>query len=199
MIDKPNVEKSGITRRNFMNGFAMGLTAGTTLSPFELLAMNPPTSTDTLYPPKLIGMGVNEEDLIITTKMVKVLDAGWREATDIVYEKNGKVRFTGIGQFFFANGRLMYRNNYQNGKLHGPTEWFHDNGQLKIRYNCIHGEEVGPLEEYYRNGQLRFRADCIDWDLEGSWEEYYRNGQLKERYGEDSHEFFYDNGQLVKL
>ena len=46
MIDKPNVEKSGITRRNFMNGFAMGLTAGTTLSPFELLAMNPPTSTD---------------------------------------------------------------------------------------------------------------------------------------------------------
>ena len=49
-------KKLSITRRDFMNGFAMSLTAGTALSPFELLAMNNPRRSETLYPPELIGM-----------------------------------------------------------------------------------------------------------------------------------------------
>ena len=49
-------KKLNINRRDFMNGFAMSLTAGTALSPFELFAMNHQTSNELLYPPELIGM-----------------------------------------------------------------------------------------------------------------------------------------------
>ena len=49
-------KKLSITRRDFMNGFAMSLTAGTALSPFELLAMNEQTGKGVFYPPELTGL-----------------------------------------------------------------------------------------------------------------------------------------------
>ena len=49
-------KKLSITRRDFMNGFAMSLTAGTALSPFELLAMNEQMGKVVFYPPELTGM-----------------------------------------------------------------------------------------------------------------------------------------------
>ncbi|MFQ5983378.1 MAG: twin-arginine translocation signal domain-containing protein, partial [Woeseiaceae bacterium] len=44
-----------ISRRDFMNGVAMSLAAGTTLSPIEILAMQKNRS-GTYYPPALTGM-----------------------------------------------------------------------------------------------------------------------------------------------
>lgn len=45
-------DKLNISRRDFMNGFALSLAAGTTLSPFELLAKQ----GNAIYPPALTGM-----------------------------------------------------------------------------------------------------------------------------------------------
>jgi len=48
-----------ITRRDFLSGCALSLTAGTTLSPLELLAMSEGTAAEHLsgyYPPALMGM-----------------------------------------------------------------------------------------------------------------------------------------------
>jgi spermidine dehydrogenase len=49
-------KKLNISRRDFMNGVALSLAAGTSLSPLELMAMNQPTRTNGPYPPALTGM-----------------------------------------------------------------------------------------------------------------------------------------------
>ncbi len=49
-------KKLNINRRDFINGFALSLTAGTTLSPFELLANDNLALSSTYYPPSMTGM-----------------------------------------------------------------------------------------------------------------------------------------------
>ena len=49
-------KKLNISRRDFVNGFALSLTAGTTLTPFELLANNTLASSSAYYPPAMTGM-----------------------------------------------------------------------------------------------------------------------------------------------
>ena len=49
-------KKLNINRRDFINGFALSLTAGTTLSPFELLANENLALSSAYYPPAMTGM-----------------------------------------------------------------------------------------------------------------------------------------------
>ena len=49
-------KKLNISRRDFVNGFALSLTAGTTLTPFELLANDNLASRGAYYPPAMTGM-----------------------------------------------------------------------------------------------------------------------------------------------
>ncbi|MFQ5548575.1 MAG: NAD(P)-binding protein [Woeseia sp.] len=49
-------DKLNISRRDFMNGIALGLAAGTSLSPLELLAMGRGKAPSGSYPPALTGM-----------------------------------------------------------------------------------------------------------------------------------------------
>ena len=49
-------KKLNISRRDFVNGFALSLTAGTTLAPFELLANDNLASSSAYYPPAMSGM-----------------------------------------------------------------------------------------------------------------------------------------------
>ena len=75
-------KKLNITRRDFMNGVAMSLTAGTALSPFELLAMNHQSSTDALYPPELIGMRGSHLGSFEVAHALARNGARWTEPTD---------------------------------------------------------------------------------------------------------------------
>jgi spermidine dehydrogenase len=75
-------KKLNITRRDFMNGIAMSLTAGTALSPFELLAMNHQSSTDALYPPELIGMRGSHPGSFEVAHALARNGARWTEPTD---------------------------------------------------------------------------------------------------------------------
>ena len=65
-----------------MNGVAMSLTAGTALSPFELLAMNHQSSADTLYPPELIGMRGSHPGSFEVAHALARNGARWTEPTD---------------------------------------------------------------------------------------------------------------------
>ena len=47
---------SDITRRDFLNGMALSLAAGTTLAPLEALARAPGQATPSIYPPALTGL-----------------------------------------------------------------------------------------------------------------------------------------------
>ena len=75
-------KKLNITRRDFMNGVAMGLTAGTAVSPLELLAMNRQSSTDTLYPPELIGMRGSHPGSFEVAHALARNGARWTEPID---------------------------------------------------------------------------------------------------------------------
>ena len=65
-----------------MNSVAMGLTAGTALSPFELLAMNRQSSTDALYPPELIGMRGSHPGSFEVAHALARNGARWTEPID---------------------------------------------------------------------------------------------------------------------
>ena len=75
-------KKLNITRRDFMNGVAMGLTAGTAVSPLELLAMNRQSSTDALYPPELIGMRGSHPGSFEVAHALARNGARWTEPID---------------------------------------------------------------------------------------------------------------------
>ena len=75
-------KKLNITRRDFMNSVAMGLTAGTALSPFELVAMNRQSSTDALYPPELIGMRGSHPGSFEVAHALARNGARWTEPID---------------------------------------------------------------------------------------------------------------------
>ena len=75
-------KKLNITRRDFMNSVAMGLTAGTAVSPLELLAMNRQSSTDALYPPELIGMRGSHTGSFEVAHALARNGARWTEPID---------------------------------------------------------------------------------------------------------------------
>ena len=75
-------KKLNITRRDFMNGVAMSLTAGTALSPFELLAMNHQSSAGALYPPELIGMRGSHPGSFEVAHSLARNGARWTEPTE---------------------------------------------------------------------------------------------------------------------
>jgi len=65
-----------------MNGVAMSLTAGTALSPFELLAMNHQSSAGALYPPELIGMRGSHPGSFEVAHSLARNGARWTEPTE---------------------------------------------------------------------------------------------------------------------
>jgi spermidine dehydrogenase len=65
-----------------MNGIAMSLTAGSALSPFELLAINQQINPDALYPPELIGMRGNHPGSFEVAHALARNGAHWIEPTD---------------------------------------------------------------------------------------------------------------------
>jgi len=75
-------KKLSITRRDFMNGFAMSLTAGTALSPFELLAMNEQMGKGAFYPPELTGMRGSHPGSFEVAHALARNGARWTEPSD---------------------------------------------------------------------------------------------------------------------
>ena len=45
------------------------------------------------------------------------------------YNENGDKH--GYWEYYWSNGKLMYKGNYVNGNKHGYWERYYDNGQLK--------------------------------------------------------------------
>ena len=75
-------KKLSITRRDFMNGFAMSLTAGTALSPIELLAMNQQISSSSLYPPELTGLRGSHPGSFEVAHALAMNGASWSDPSD---------------------------------------------------------------------------------------------------------------------
>ncbi|MBR8801716.1 toxin-antitoxin system YwqK family antitoxin [Porphyromonas levii] len=87
----------------------------------------------------------------------------------------------GLYEEWYANGRLMERSQWRNGKRDGLTEYWHSNGQLEERGHWGNGKREGLSERWHEDGSPWIRSSYKEDKLDGLKERWYRNGQLEER------------------
>ena len=64
------------------------------------------------------------------------------------------------------------------GQRHGYWEFYYENGRLMWKGNLVNGEREGYWEEYYSHGQLMSKGHWVNGNRDGYCEVYHRNGQL---------------------
>ena len=137
-------KKLNITRRDFMNGFAMSLTAGTALSPLELLAMNQKIPNSNLYPPELNGLRGSHPGSFEVAHALARNGARWAEPTDQT-DQNYDVVIVGGGisglaaaylykQRHGKNSRILILDNHDDFGGHAKRNEFTVDGKQLICY-----------------------------------------------------------------
>ena len=108
----------------------------------------------------------------------------------VTYKDSAK---NGLEELYSEPGKIQFRRNYKNGKLHGYSqEYFssRDNfypDMLKEEGNYIHGKKDGTWKFYYRNysgDSINRLAYIINYknDLEhGKYISYYEDGSVKSK------------------
>ena len=96
-----------------------------------------------------------------------------------------------IVRWYYENGQLEYKKEYQNGKLHGFSEYYYENGQLSSKYKYQNDELHGLLKGYYESGQLKFEHEYQNGKRHGLSKWYHKSGQLV-------YEDEYQNDKLIK-
>ena len=137
-------KKLNINRRDFMNGFAMSLTASTALSPFKLIAMNHQSSTKSVYPPELMGMRGNHPGSFEVAHALSRNGARWAEPTnqtdpdyDLVVVGGG---ISGLSAAYLykqrhgENSRILIIDNHDDFGGHAKRNEFTVNGKQLIGY-----------------------------------------------------------------
>ena len=127
-----------------MNGVAMSLTASTALSPFELLAMNHQSSTDSLYPPELMGMRGSHPGSFEVAHALSRNGGRWAEPTnqtdrdyDLVVVGGG---ISGLSAAYLykqrhgENSRILIIDNHDDFGGHAKRNEFTINGKQLIGY-----------------------------------------------------------------
>ena len=127
-----------------MNGVAMSLTASTALKPFELLAMNHQSSTDSLYPPELMGMRGSHPGSFEVAHALSRNGARWAEPTnqtdrdyDLVVVGGG---ISGLSAAYLykqrhgGNSRILIIDNHDDFGGHAKRNEFTINGKQLIGY-----------------------------------------------------------------
>lgn len=72
---------------------------------------------------------------------------------------------------------MMNKYNEQ-GQRHGPWEWYYQNGDLWYKANFENGKQNGLFEQYFDNGQIQHIGHQKDDKLFGIWRHYNRGGKL---------------------
>ena len=96
----------------------------------------------------------------------------------------------GLFEWYYKNGQLESKGNWNDGKRDGLFESYYENGQLAGKVNYKDGKEDGLRESYYENGQLWFIKNFKDGELHGLSETYFEDGS---KYDDAC----YKNGELT--
>lgn len=78
---------------------------------------------------------------------------------------------------FDLNGKLVGRDTYLRGVLHGPSIVYHQDGSVSEEYNYKNGKKNGSWKQYYQNGKLMAEANFVDDKIVGEYVKNYMNGR----------------------
>jgi len=194
-------KKLNISRRDFINGVALGVAAGSSLSPIELLAM---TSKDrTPYPPALTGMRGSHPGSFEIAHELSMGGATWPSPdynTDDVYDLvvvGGGI--SGLSAAFFyrqrvgPDAKILILDNHDDFGGHAKRNEFDVDGKKLI---CYGGSQSIDTPGHYSQAASQLLKD-ISINTERFYDyydrEYFRNRDLgraiyfsKEKYGADS-------------
>ena len=101
-----------------------------------------------------------------------------------------------------ANGQLVSRVEYRDGKRDGLSEAWYPNGQLAYRRGYAQGRESGEHTGWWPDGRLHFAYHYRDGLIEGEAREWYPNGiQYRDFHYQGGHEegnerMWYTDGKL---
>ncbi len=116
---------------------------------------------------------------------------------------------------YSENLTVQYKENYQEGKLHGKYESYYPSGEKYISCsflgNALHGDYMeysdegklifvtsfinsrkkGEEKAFYSNGQVKYSANYYGGLLDGQVKAYHKNGELKRKAT-------YEKGKIIK-
>jgi antitoxin component YwqK of YwqJK toxin-antitoxin module len=69
-------------------------------------------------------------------------------------QKNSIGQMEGIWEWFYANGKILCRTPYKEGKEDGIEEFFYKNGNIESRIPYKEGKEDGIQEEFNEQGNI---------------------------------------------
>jgi antitoxin component YwqK of YwqJK toxin-antitoxin module len=98
----------------------------------------------------------------------------------------------GEGLIFSADGSVIARQNYKNGKLNGLFKRFRRDGSLDYSCNYENGELNGLFESFRKDGSVIQRKNYENGKLNGLREVLDENGSVIQRFN-------YQNGIAVKI
>ncbi|MFP5471023.1 MAG: toxin-antitoxin system YwqK family antitoxin [Bacteroidia bacterium] len=106
--------------------------------------------------------------------------------------------------YSFNGGKVIGREDYQNGQRHGKKITYYENGNIYEEIPFENNVEQGTWNMYYSDGKVKVTAKYVDGNLDGKIVYYYSNGNIEvEGFYKDAVENgfwrFYDvNGRIEK-
>lgn len=195
-------KKLNISRRDFVNGFALSLTAGTTLSPLEIFAMDKMATSYGIYPPMLTGMRGSHAGSFEIAHSVARGGASFKKPStqiddsyDLVVVGGGVSGLSAAylyRQRFGREAKILILDNHDDFGGHAKRNEFTVNGKDLISYGGSQSIASPGSWSPVAKKLLKDVAIHTDRFYEYFDREYFKNRKLKrglyfsrERYGED--------------
>lgn len=195
-------KKLNISRRDFVNGFALSLTAGTTLSPLEIFAMDKMATSYGIYPPMLTGMRGSHAGSFEIAHSVARGGASFKKPStqiddsyDLVVVGGGVSGLSAAylyRQRFGREAKILILDNHDDFGGHAKRNEFTVNGKDLISYGGSQSIASPGSWSPVAKKLLKDVAIHTDKFYEYFDREYFKNRKLKrglyfsrERYGED--------------
>jgi spermidine dehydrogenase len=162
--------KSNINRRDFINGTALSLALGTTLSPLEILAQTAARQHAAVYPPALTGMRGSHDGSFEVAHAVARLGKTYpapRQQTDQTYDLivvGGGISGLSAAKFYrdraTSAGNILILDNHDDFGGHARRNEFNVDGKVLLGYGG--SQSIDSPAKYSDVAQQLLRDLSID-------------------------------------
>ena len=98
-----------------------------------------------------------------TEKEMNILELDQDEKTGLVYIKDGKKLFTGVGKTYYESGKLESIFRFKDGVLEGNGIGYYESGKISFTFNFTKGNINGITKSYYESGKIRTEKKIYRW------------------------------------